>query len=119
MIRWPALLLAAMTASAVCAQGMSDPTRPPSGMAESNEAVIFSGPVLQSVMLSPTRKVAVISGELVALGGRYGAARLVRLTESEAVLKNGADVTVLRLYPLVEKRAAGPGSGKGVTKATK
>ena len=31
-------------------------------------------------MLSPARKVAVISGELVALGGRYGAARLVRLT---------------------------------------
>lgn len=119
MMRWPALLLCSMAAGVACAQGMSDPTRPPGGLAESTEAVSAGGPVLQSVMLSPTRKVAVISGELVALGGRYGAARLVKLTESEAVLKNGADVTVLRLYPLVEKRAAGPGPGKGVAKATK
>jgi MSHA biogenesis protein MshK len=70
-------------------------------------------------MLSPSRKVAVISGEVVALGGRYGGARLVRLTESEAVLKNGADVTVLRLHPLVEKRVAASGTGKSALKATK
>ncbi len=59
------------------------------------------------VMLSPGRKVAMISGEIVVLGGRYGSARLVRLTESEAVLKNGSETIVLRLFPLVEKRVAG------------
>jgi len=119
MTRWPALLLGLMAAAAAGAQGMSDPTRPPGGLGETSEAVSPGGPVLQSVMLSPTRKVAVISGELVTLGGRYGSARLVKLSESEAVLKNGADVTVLRLHPLVEKRAAGPAADKKVTKTTK
>lgn len=120
MIRWPAWLLLAMAASGTFAQGLlADPTRPPGGMAESAESVGSGGPVLQSVMLSPSRKVAVISGEVVALGGRYGGARLVRLTESEAVLKNGADVTVLRLHPLVEKRATASGADKKITKTTK
>lgn len=99
-------------AGIVGAQGLSDPTRPPAGLyAPSPDGVVAGGPVLQSVMLSQGHKVAVISGEMVPLGGRYGAARLVRLTESEAVLKNGSETTVLKLFPLVEKRAAG-GAGK-------
>ena len=114
-----ALFLGVMTAGVAAAQGFSDPTRPPGGQAESADAVGPGGPVLQSVMLSPSRKVAVISGEMVVLGGRYGAAKLVRLTETEAVLKNGADVTVLRLHPLVEKRAAGGAAVKSPTKTTK
>ncbi len=90
------------------AQLLNDPTRPPGALAESAEAGgVGGGPVLQSVMLSPGRKMAMISGEMVALGGRYGDLRLVQLTESEAVLKNGAETTVLRLYPLVEKRMVG------------
>lgn len=113
------LFLGVTTAGLATAQGMSDPTRPPGGLAESVEAVGSGGPVLQSVMLSPSRKVAVISGELVVLGGRYGSSRLVRLTETEAVLKNGADVTVLRLHPQVVKRAAASGVGKNVSKTTK
>ena len=119
MRTWTALLLSAMTSGAAFAQGIADPTRPPGGLAETAEAVGAGGPVLQSVMLSPSRKVAVISGEMVVLGGRYGSSRLVRLTETEAVLKNGADVTVLRLYPQVDKRSAGSGTGKSVTKTTK
>jgi len=106
------LLLMALPASA---QGLADPTRPPGGVAEAagSSATVSMGPVLQSVMLSQGRKIAVISGEMVALGGRYGAAKLVKLTETEAVLKNGEEVTVLRMYPQVDKRAAGekkPGS---------
>lgn len=114
-----ALVLGVMTAGAAAAQGLSDPTRPPGGQSESAEAVGTGGPVLQSVMLSPSRKVAVISGEMVALGGRYGSSKLVRLTETEAVLKNGADVTVLRLHPLVEKRAVGGAAVKSAGKTTK
>ncbi len=116
---WLALFLGVTTAGYAAAQGMSDPTRPPGGLADAVEAVGSGGPVLQSVMLSPSRKVAVISGEMVVLGGRYGSSRLVRLTETEAVLKNGADVTVLRLHPQVIKRTAGSGAGKSVTKTTK
>ncbi len=112
------LTLGAFCAAAACAQGLKDPTRPPGVLsAPAAEGAVTAGPVLQSVMLSQGRKVAVISGEMVALGGRYGSARLVKLSESEAVLKDGAETTVLKLYPLVEKRAAGSvKSGTGKTK---
>ncbi len=114
-----ALILGLCGAGAVSAQGMTDPTRPPGGMAAAaGDDTATGGPVLQSVMLSPGRKVAMISGEIVVLGGRYGSARLVKLTESEAVLKNGPETTVLRLFPLVEKRMAGSAKSS-VVKTTK
>ncbi len=97
------LMIAPWLAATAGAQAMTDPTRPPGAQSATGEAQ--TGPVLQSVMLSPARKVAVISGQVVPLGGRYGEARLVRLSESEAVLRNGTETTVLRLYPQVEKRA--------------
>lgn len=101
-------LMIAPLALAAGAQGLPDPTRPPGALATtSGDAAAAGGPVLQSVMLSPGRKMAMISGETVVLGGRYGSARLVKLTESEAVLKDGAETTVLKLFPLVEKRMAG------------
>ena len=106
------LLLAPVAVGAAFAQGMVDPTRPPGSYAASGDGAAAGGPVLQSVMLSPGRKVAVISGETVILGGRYGSARLVRLTESEAVLKDGPETTVLRMFPLVEKRMAGTKRGE-------
>lgn len=110
------LVVAGYAAGAV-AQTLADPTRPPGSLADGGTAVL-SGPVLQSVMLSPGRKVAVISGEMVALGGRYGESRLVRLTENEAVLKNGGETTVLRLYPLVDKRSSTrPVPGEAKTRA--
>jgi MSHA biogenesis protein MshK len=99
------------------AQGLADPTRPPGALAEMTEtATGGGGPVLQSVMLSPTRKVAVISGEMVVLGGSYGGARLVRLTETEAVLQSGGERMVLRLHPQVDKK---PASGKAANTAKK
>ena len=114
------LLLApcALATGTAGAQGMTDPTRPPAAMAlPGDNAAPAGGPVLQSVMLSPGRKVAVISGEMVVLGGRYGGARLVRLTESEAVLREGAQTTVLRMFPLVEKRMV-DGARAGQVKKT-
>ena len=118
MIKVIAIVAGLAAAGSAGAQGISDPTRPPGGLAEATEATATGGPVLQSVMLSPSRKVAVISGEMVAVGGRYGASRLVSLTETEAVLKNGAETTVLRLHPLVEKRSTGS-DAKGVRKTAK
>lgn len=108
-----AILAVAGTASA---QGLADPTRPPAALAQPGSAAAAGGPVLQSVMLSPGRKVAMISGQMVPLGGRYGSARLVRLTDSEAELKDGSETIVLSLYPQVEKRAAGKAQ-RGVTGA--
>lgn len=119
MIKTLILLAALMTTGVAGAQGITDPTRPPGGLSDTAEATVTGGPVLQSVMLSPSRKVAVISGEMVVLGGRYGSSRLIRLTETEAVLKNGGETTVLRLHPLVDKRATGPDAAKGARKTAK
>lgn len=91
------------------ADTLADPTRPPAYIAGASGAVasgVPTGPVLQSVLISPGRKSAIISGVQVALGERYGEARLTRLTEDEAVLEGPQGRTVLKLVPKVEKKAA-------------
>lgn len=98
------VMMAMLAVAPAKGQGLTDPTRPPASLADPSAVAEPGGPVLQSVMLSPNRKVAVISGEMVALGGKYGDARLVKLTETEAVLQSGRETTVLRLYPQVVKR---------------
>ena len=94
-----------LTSTLASAQAMSDPTRPPTGYAEADAGTAASGLVLQSVMISPTLKAVIINGEMVKLGGKFGSARLVKITESEVVLKDGEESQVLKLYPGVEKRA--------------
>jgi MSHA biogenesis protein MshK len=85
-------------------QGLSDPTRPPfSGRAAGQDVSPVTGPELQSVLLSATRNVAVISGRTVPLGGKFGDATLTRITETGVELRNGSRVEVLRLFPRVEK----------------
>ena len=101
-----AFFLAAAVSGAVSAQALIDPMRPPAGYAEAESGGgEAGGPVLQSVMISPTLKAAIINGEMVKLGGKFGNARLVKVSESEVVLKSGAETQVLKMYPGVEKRA--------------
>ena len=90
------------------AQGsaLSDPTRPPSSTAGlggvQDEAP--AGRQLQSVLLSGGRKLAIIDGATVPLGGMVGVARLVKISETEVTLRNGDETEVLKLYPAVDKR---------------
>ncbi len=104
------LLAATLLAGASSGQEtLPDPTRPPAAMIdgqESSAAAVTTGPVLQSVLLSRTRKSAIISGERVELGGVHGDARLVRLSEREAVLEGPEGRTVLHLLPGVERTPA-------------
>ena len=104
-----------------CAQALSDPTRPPANFAGAadTDADAGGGTVLQSVIISPTSKAAIISGVMVKLGEKYGDAVLVKVAENEVVLKTGATSQVLKLLPGVEKRESsaatksGARSGKG------
>lgn len=104
-----ALGMVLLTASAT-AQVMIDPTRPPSGsgIAEAETGAEGGGPVLQSVMISPALKAAIINGAMVKLGDKYGDAVLVRVAENEVVLKSGDESQVLKLHPGVEKRESAP-----------
>lgn len=98
------------------AESLPDPTRPPgrldASLGPGGPASAQGGPVLQSVIISPTRRAAIISGETVELGGRYGDAKLVKVTESEAVLKAQDTVQTLKLFPEVEKRLVKPAPEK-------
>jgi len=93
---------------------MTDPTRPPPGFAagDSEMAAGSGGPVLQSVMISASGSAAIISGEMVRLGQKYGDAVLVKVAESEVVLKSESGMQVLKLYPGVDKRSRAPAPAK-------
>jgi len=110
-----------VSASAV-AQVVTDPTRPPGSYAAGDPEVAADaggGIVLQSVMISPTLKAAIINGEMVRLGQKYGDAVLIKVTENEAVLKSGNDTQVLKLYPGVEKREIAPAAKKDAPRRAK
>jgi MSHA biogenesis protein MshK len=104
-----ALALMLFSASAG-AQAGTDPMRPPTGLgageAEVEAADGGGGMTLQTVMISPTGRAAIISGVMVKLGEKYGDAVLVRVAENEVVLKSGSESQVLKLYPGVDKRVA-------------
>ncbi|MGH6782715.1 MAG: hypothetical protein ACREB5_11505 [Sphingomonadaceae bacterium] len=107
-----ALLLAQtmLVTGAVAAQGLVDPTRPPHlGAAPVGVGATGDGPPgayrLETVILSPGRKLAVINGTLVPLGGKIGEGRLVRVTESGVVIRTGDAVETLQFHPGLEKRA--------------
>lgn len=92
-----------------CLAQEADPTRPPAFAGAPGAVAAAAGPVLQSVILprgKGRKPAAIISGERIELGGRYGEWRLARLSESEAVLVGTAGRQVLRLTPEAAKRSA-------------
>jgi hypothetical protein len=95
---------------------MDDPTRPPTGFYSSGATASASGdegPVLQSVLISESERLAIISGQLVAIGSKVAGGRLVKVSETEVVLQQGAARRTLKLYPGVDKREPGTQSAHG------
>lgn len=101
------------------AQGLTDPTRPAIGYADAEAGAAAGGLVLQSVMITPTIRSAIINGEVVMLGGKFGSARLIKISESEVVLNDGGETQILKLYPGVEKRAVEKPEAKAAAKRKK
>jgi MSHA biogenesis protein MshK len=101
------LLLIFAVTSNVLAESLSDPTRPPASLGfaqDANPQAPASGPVLQSVLISSGRKVAIISGQTVVPGGTYGDAKVVNITEGQVTLLSGNNLRTLKLFPSMEKR---------------
>lgn len=96
-----------MATQVAVAEALPDPTRPPAetGLV-SGAAAVTSGPVLQSVKIAPNSRTAVISGQLLAQGERFGEAKLISIGESEVVLLGPEGRQTLKLFPGVEKHAA-------------
>jgi MSHA biogenesis protein MshK len=101
------LLLAALSASS---QPAGDPTRPPAGF-DAVAPVGAAAPArpakasLQSIIRrADGRPAAIIDGELVALGGRVGDARLARVGEDSVDLATATGRETLQLTPGIGKR---------------
>ncbi|UCD69108.1 MAG: hypothetical protein JSW48_03170 [Betaproteobacteria bacterium] len=108
------LLTAGLTLALFCltsaAQRLRDPTRPPPGAFAATKATTKSvAPktmTLQTVLISPQRRTAVINGKVMSLGDTIDGYRLAEIRESEVVMKGSKGTRTLRLYPGVSKAAA-------------
>ncbi|MGV3741842.1 MAG: hypothetical protein ACO1NO_06000 [Burkholderiaceae bacterium] len=99
------LLAFGVLASVASAENLPDPTRPTwAGYADDNAENAYSGPVLQSVLTSSGRKLAIINGQTVKQGDMIGNARVAKIGDAEVVLAEGREMQVLKLFPVVEKQ---------------
>ena len=79
------VLAGAIGSASASEQITTDPTRPPAGFAAEAPKGAVAGNQLQSVMISPTRKSAIINGVAVELGKKYGDSVLTKVAEDEVV----------------------------------
>lgn len=116
-----AMPFAAVFCSWSAAQGLQDPTRPPTAVTPSGDIDATSGmppaPKLQSVILRQgARPRALINGEWLEQGQEYAGSKVLRITANAVEMSGPQGREVLRLTPEVELRATQPAAGgKGRT----
>jgi MSHA biogenesis protein MshK len=103
LVAWVAQAAAAQT------ENLPDPTKPPAAFTHGEVAP--TGPVLQSVLIAPTHRLAVISGKTLNVGDSFEGAKVISIAENEVILQNGKSKQVLRLYPVLRKMATDGSSG--------
>lgn len=100
------LALLLLVSGRIHAETLPDPTRPPlEAGTVANETGAPSGPLLQSILISPHRKAAIIDGKTVLLGERFEGGVLVGIGEGEVTVRTGGELKTLRLFPGVIKRS--------------
>jgi MSHA biogenesis protein MshK len=104
--------VAVLALPAAAQQALPDPTRPPAGLqgAGAVSASVADAPlVLQSVLMGAGRRpAAVISGQLVPLGGRVGELRLSHIAATSVDLAGPQGTTTLSLMPEGAKTQPSP-----------
>lgn len=104
MSRIAAGLLWVLLAGAAHCAPFADPTRPPAAIEPGDLASRSPGaPRLESVLIAPDRRVAVISGQQVTLGGKVGVGEVVRITETEVVIRGAEGLETLKLLPELKR----------------
>lgn len=106
----------------VHAEDLPDPTRPPTSIfaPAANTGIGLkaagnSSSGLRSIIISETRRAAIIDGHTVELGGQLGKARLVEVNAGSVVLQHGKNRQVLTLFPgvkITRKEMSDRGSAK-------
>lgn len=105
-VRRVVLALLLLVSGRIHAEALPDPTRPPmEAGAAASEVRAPSGPLLQSILISPHRKAAMIDGKTVLLGERFAGGVLVGIGEGEVTVRTGGELKTLRLFPGVIKRS--------------
>ena len=102
MLRASMLLAATGLAAAATAgaQAMRDPTRPPVASTRSLAGKTEpSGWILQSVLISPERRYAIINGEVVPIGGSIAGAELISIAAERVTLRTREGLRVVYLFP--------------------
>jgi MSHA biogenesis protein MshK len=85
------------------ARDLRDPTRPPSAEA-AEEGGTPASIRLQSVLISGRRKIAVINGETVSLGGKVGDATLVGVEATDVTLDRNGQRETVHMFSGIEKK---------------
>lgn len=107
MTRSLAALVSLSAAALAYGAPFPDPTRPP-GAADAGTAVSAAGPRLESILIAPDRRVAVISGEEVTIGSRFRDGEIVRISEGEVLIRRPGGEETLRLFSGSGRRPAPP-----------
>ncbi len=115
-----AALICVVAASASTAQALRDPTRPAVGAKACAVRIEKSGWILQSVLISPERRYAIINDEVVPLGGSIAGAELIAIAEERVTLRTQDGLRIIHLFPDVSrlgvadaaKRMQAPDAGK-------
>ena len=106
MTRLLVAALALACAAAVQAAPFNDPTRPPT---VTDAATPGGGspdePRLESVLIAPDRRVAVINGQQVVVGARIAGGEVVRISETEVVIRGNDRSQTLKLLPEARRPA--------------
>lgn len=99
------------TISSAQGQALGDPTRPanaPAAVAATGGGEATASGLQTIIRRKGAKPAAVINGEYVALGGKIGDARLVKIGEDSVLLQGPEGREELRLYPGVEKKPSRP-----------
>ena len=102
----------AVSVDAAWAETLPDPTRPPAFLFAPTDGdgppaeSAGGGLILQSVLIAPNRRSAIIGGKALSVGDRVGDFTLVRVSEGEVQLRGPEGSRTLKLFPGVNKRVA-------------
>jgi hypothetical protein len=102
------LLLFLLLSSVVHSASERDPMRPPAGTGELSAQVKQEQPrwILQSVLISGQRNIAVINQRTVSVGDHINGARVVAIHPGYVRLSKANEVFIIRLPSLSVKRPA-------------
>lgn len=104
-------ILSAAFGIAPAAAALPDPTQPMDFVARPNSGgssvMVPAGPVLQSTVISPERKAAVINGKRVRVGDKFEGATITAITSYEVRMSRAGRETTLRMLPkLIKEKGA-------------